>query len=350
MSEPIRIQHPSIEDDPEDQSAAVIRGVLANESLAHLRVDNYQRELLPSASRRDIRAGIQAGDRLPDIVLGMRGETFSLESNGDLLLHDPVYIIDGQQRCRTMMEMLSGETSVRMRLGAIVHVKTTVVVERSMFQKLNQFQKKVSPNILLRNLKEDHPALTALYGLTKNDKAFAMFGRVSWGQNMLRGELMSANMLLTIVLRLHAHLGAAQNTKLALLVPAADKTAAAIGLATWRENVKAFFTTIDECWGIRRIHIKSGAPYMRHGFVFVLASILSDHPDFWQGKRLVVPSELRNKLAKFHTDDPEIVRLAGASGAARNTLYIHLITWLNSGKRTKRLVSRNAVSSIDLAA
>jgi hypothetical protein len=56
---PIRILHPSIDD---YQSTVIIRGVIHNDSLNNLKTDFYQRELLPSTSRKNIRDAIEKGD------------------------------------------------------------------------------------------------------------------------------------------------------------------------------------------------------------------------------------------------------------------------------------------------
>lgn len=337
----IRILHPSIDD---YQNTVVIRGVLDNDSLSELRTDFYQRELLPSTSRKNIRAAIEAGSRLPDVVLGMRGDDFNMEKNC-LTISDPVFIIDGQQRIRTVMEMLGTETKKNPRLGTIIHVNTCIDFERDLFQKLNQFQVKVSPNILLRNTREDHPLIATLYGLTNSEKTFCLYDRVSWSQNMRRSDLISASTFLNVILTLHSHIGSGigRNHSLSVTIPNSDKLIDRIGLPASRNNIKTFFEAINSMWGISRISIKGGAPYMRRGFLEVFAKILSDHHDFWKGdreQRLEIPYPLKKKLSSVPFDDPEIHRLASATGAAKLTLYIHIVNHINSGKRTKRITSR----------
>jgi hypothetical protein len=335
---PIRILHPSIDD---YQSTVIIRGVIHNDSLNNLKTDFYQRELLPSTSRKNIRDAIEKGARLPDVVLGMRGDNFAMDKQV-LLLTDPVFIIDGQQRIRTVWELFcSSQKSIR--LGAMIHINTHPDWERDLFQKLNQYQVKVSSNILLRNTKEDHPLIATMYGLTKSDRQFVLYDRVCWQQNQTRTELLSATTLLYIIMRLQSHLAAGRGTGINNIVPQSDTLVKRIGLPAVRSNIKTFFELIDTCWGIRRIHIKGGAPYMRRTFLETLSQIFSDHTDFWKGEkeqRLEIPYTLRNKLSKFPINDPEILRLCSATGAARLTLYMHIVNHINSGKRTQRLTSR----------
>ena len=343
---PIRIINPSIDD---YENTVVIRGVVDNDSLQDLKIDFYQRELLPSKSRRQIANGLIAGDRLPDIVLGMRGDTFEMPSHTSLLLCAPVYIIDGRQRRDTILEY-SANLTKNPRLGAVIHLNTTPDWERQEFHKLNQFQSKVSPNILLRNNKEDHAAVATLYGLTTADKNFVMYGLVSWQQNMLKGQLITASTLLVVMLMLHGHLNGFPSTGLARTVPASDKLISRVGLPIFRENVKAFFSLLDECWGIKRVTFRGGAPWLRQTMMVVIARLLSNHQIFWKqpdDKRLVIPYLLKNKLSKFPMNDPEIVRLASTSGAGRLTLYLHLLNHMNSGKRTGKLVSRNPTVDFD---
>lgn len=337
----VRIIHPSIDN---WHDTVVVRGILDNETLVNLRTDFYQRELLPSASRKFIREALEKGDRLPDVVLGMRGDSFGMIGK-DVLLKDDVFIIDGQQRIKTILEMVP-KTKSPPRLGAVIHLNTSVGWERDLFQKLNQYQQKVSPNILLRNNKEDHPLVATLYGLTNSDRQFVLYDRACWSQNMRRNHLVTASTLLMTSMNLHSHLAPTLSQGIARQVPSSDRLVRVAGLPVLRANIKTFWNLIDECWGIRRIHIKGGAPYMATGFLYVLAKFLSDHPAFWAGNRLEVDYLLRRKLAKFPITDPEIVRLTAAAGAARVTLYIHLVNHLNSGKRTKRLVARDTVITL----
>lgn len=344
-SKDVRIIKPSIDD---FNDTVVVRGVIDNDSLQHLRVDHYQRELLPSRSRRNIRTAITNGERLPDITLGVRGDQFDVVGDA-LVLKDPVYIIDGQQRCGTILEMC-WEGLPAVRLGATVHLNTTVDWERELFHKLNLYQAKMSPNVLLRNIKEDHHALTMLYGLTRNDKKFVMHNRVSWQQNMAKGEVMSALSMLLSSLYLHSHICGHPHRSVSRLVPMSDSLIGKVGMMVYRDNVRTYYNLIDECWGIGRATLRGGAPYLRGAFQIVLARILSDHFDFWKQpdeKRLVIEPSLRRKLAKFPLNDPEIYRLTSATGAAIQTLYFHLITHLNSGKRTKHLRSRKATVTIE---
>lgn len=349
MPEQIRIINPSIDD---FQNTVVIRGILDLDTIKHLKTDYYQRELLPSSSRRNIISALESGERLPDIILGMRGEEFQLSDNPDLSLFlcSPTFIIDGQQRIKSILQYLADckQAPKPIRIGATIHLNTTPIFERELFQKLNQFQAKVSPNILLRNNKEDHPLIATFYGLTRSDKNFILFNRVCWQQNQTKTELMSAVTMSKIILALHAHISPGRHGGSRMILDHTDRLLSRIGLPIARANTKAFYELIDSCWGIARIHIKSGAPYMRLAFQEVLARCLSDHPIFWKDdKRLEVGYIWKKKLSSFPFQDPEIIRLCGSSGASRFTLYMHLLNHLNSGKRQNRLISRTPSITFD---
>lgn len=327
--------------DEQKDGNIILRGVIDQESLRHILVDAYQRGVM---NRGDIMEGYRSGAQLPDVELGMRGQDFDM-NRGTFVLRDPVYAIDGWQRISTALKFIDSVADGTVRLGAMVRFDTTEEYERKRFETLNGSSRaKVSANIMVRNRRGDSPAVLMLYGVTHTDKAFVMHDRVAWGQNMARGELISAFSLIKIVGRLHGHKIAGGNNKMELIIPALDRGVDVIGIQVMRENMKAFFDLIDECWGIRRIHYRDGATYMKGSFLTVLARFLSDHEEFWKQpdeRRLFVEASLRRKLSQFPVNDPQVVQLSGASGKAGEILYLLLRDHMNRGKTTKRLTSRS---------
>lgn len=326
----------------------ILRGVVAIESLHDLLIDDYQREELTQRQRESIETALTKGEPLPDLELGMRGENFREVKSGRVHLKDPTYIIDGYQRKQTVIRFLSGNPTANIRLGVKVYLNTTKKWERERFHVLNAKQAKVSPNVLLRNLREDSPGAVLLWGLTKNERQFVMYDRVQWTQNRLHGELITALTFGKTATMLHAHkIGISKG--LADVVRNLDKGIDIIGQQNIRENLRAFWGLIDECWGIRKVARHGSVSYLKGNFLDVLAKILSDHYDFWQDeceKKLFINVDLRRKLAKFNVDESEVVRLSGAGGKAREILYFLIRDHINSGKRTKRLKSRVADAAI----
>lgn len=330
----------------EDGGNLVLRGVILNDSLPDLLVDEtYQREELTEKQRSSILAALQAGEPLPDLELGMRGEKFTDKGNGVVELHDPVYIIDGQQRRHTTITYLKGNPDGHIRLGAKIFFKTTREWERDRFESLNSKRTRVSPGVLLRNRADTHRSMKMLLELTKTERVFVMYNRVSWRQTSTSGELISASTFLHAALFLHSHKTGVGSPGVAAQTEALDKIVEVFGIQNTRENLRTFWGLIDECWGIQKIHFRGKATYMKGTFLMVLARLLSDHHDFWETtsdeKKLFIHAPIRRKLAQFPVDDPEVVRLSGSGGKARDMLYALLRDHINKGKTTKKLRSRN---------
>lgn len=321
----------------------VLRGVIAPSSLHLLQTDEYQREALPLTALSSILGAFENGETLPDIELGMRGQCFKEGEPGVFTLLDSVYIIDGLQRRNGAVHFMNRTANGQVHLGATIHFGTNKEWERERFRILNTLRVKVSPNVILRNKRDQSHAVLMLYGLTHNEKGFVMQGRVSWSQRMMKGELISALTLAKIVGVLHGHKARAKRSTIDELVPALDRAVELIGVQNMRGNIRAFFDLIDECWGVRAIQYREGATYMRGAFLSELARLLSNHTDFWRKpdeKVLFVDAPLKRKLALFPVNDPEVMRLSGGAGKARELLYMLLLDHVNSGKRTKRLTSR----------
>ncbi|MGB3023447.1 MAG: hypothetical protein WBB39_01440 [Candidatus Saccharimonadales bacterium] len=315
----------------------ILRGVIDPDSFPLLKVDGYQREALPLTSLPELVAAFERGS-VPDIDLGMRGEGFT-ERNGCFYLKDSVYIVDGLQRVTAARAIMERQTGVQPHLGAVIHFNTTEAWERARFRILNQDRRKLSPNVLLRNLQHDNAAIRLLYGLTTN-KSFVLHGRVAWNQQMLREELITAATYVKVVGFLHAHYGGTQYSETNRLARGLLTLKNTIGEGVMRDNVRTFFELVDECWGIKRIAFKGGAIHMRYAFLTALARVLSQHTDFWKDDRLFIEASLRRKLAQFPTDDPTVINLSSANGTARNMLYMLMVEHINSGKRTRRLKPR----------
>jgi hypothetical protein len=334
-------------DETPDGKEIILRGVLDPNSLQHLQRADYQREILPLATIAKLMAAFENGNTVPDIDLGMRGQSYT-ESADCFTLADPVFIIDGLQRVTAGIEFM--QRGGIPHLGATIHFNTSEVWERERFRILNSERAKLSPNVLLRNLRHDIPAINALYVLTNsnNHKGFVLNGRVSWQQRMTREELMTALSLAKVAGVLHSHLGPGRSSKVDELARGIGKIQAAVGPATFRDNLVTFYDVIDSCWGIKRIAFKEGAVYMRLTFQSCLAMAFSRHTDFWKGNRLVVDSSLRRKIAQFPVTDPHVIQLASSSGKARDYLLLLLVNHINNGKRTRRLTQRDNCEPLEM--
>lgn len=342
MSESIKVYNAALD---EEDGEIILRGVLDPDVLHLLNVDEYQREVAPLATINKLVEGFKRGS-IPDIELGMRGQ-HCLERGGCFYLQDPVYIVDGLQRVSAAIHLLKMGGERKPRLGASVHFGTTEKWERERFNILNAERIRLSSNVLLRNLRHDYAVVKLLYQLT-SDRAFILHDRICWSQRMRRQDLVTAMTFFKTVGALHAHIGPGRSSRYDELARGLETIMGRTGRNIFRDNARTFFDIVDQCWGIRRIAFKEGAAYMRANFLDCLASAFSRHTDFWRENRLFVEAPLVRKIALFPVSDPQISNLASASGKARDLLYLLMVDHINSGKRTRRLKSRNDVEPIEV--
>lgn len=345
----IRVINGALDETPLRGGTIILRGVVHHESLQHLRVDDYQRERKPASRLKSIWSALKAGESLPDIELGMRGERFHTAKDGTIYLQDPVFIIDGLQRqtaALNFLEHLPGDV----RLGAVIHFSTNKAWERERFRVLNTTQGKVSGNVLLRNLRETNPAVLSLYGLCHNDADFPLRKRVCWSQNFNRTDLIGAVPLAKAAVDLHRHLmpRGVNNASASAVADWLGGLGREIGLQRMRANIAGFIGVIDEAWPIREIASSSPSPFLRSGFLTALSRVLSFHTDFWRDgdEELFIDTDLRRKIGRFPVFDPNIAHMtATGNTTAVSMLARHITDHINSGKRTKRLTSRMKIGA-----
>lgn len=317
----------------------ILRGVLDPASIPDILIPPYQREVMPASNLSALVEALKdPNSGVPDIYLGNRGGDY-LPRAGAFYLQSDTFVIDGLQRMTAARKV--HELGGVPHLGAMVFFNTTESWEKEMFRKLNCLRSRVSPNVILRNMKEDNKAIGTLFSLCQ-DSSFVMKDRIAWQQRVARGELITAMTYLVMAAMLHSHIKPGRNKSLQYLPGSLEKIMEVVGRNTFRDNIKTFFEVIDEAYGVRRIAFREAAVYMRTTFITCLAEIFAKYPEvFWdQNKRLVVDRSWRKKLSLFQLDDPNISKLASAGGGARDVLRVMLIQHLNSGKRTRRLIEK----------
>lgn len=346
----VKITSGALQESPLRGGSITLRGVIDAGSLKALRYDDYQREALPISSLRQLTTAVKLGNVLPDIEIGMRGEKVRGQSD-DYFLQDDCYVIDGQQRVNACINALAQWPGTPVFLGATVHFGTDKAWERERFRILNSQRVKVSPNVLLRNMREDHPGIMKVFELCEaSDAFFPLGGKVSWDQNMKRGKLLTAMNVLKITGNLHGHISPGFATSIDNLAPQLDVLGKRMTMSLMRDNIRTYFDVVDEVWGIRTVQYRQLSVHLAAGFLMMLARFFSNHLDFWQGvngHKLFVAAPHKSKLASFPLNDPAIAPLASSAGASRNILYHLLVKHMNSGKRTKRLVPRPDVDCGD---
>lgn len=326
------------------KETVIIRGVIDPSCFDHLKADVYQREI-GSATKIGRLAQALESETVPDIELGMRGVKIRETENGSTVyLQDPVYIIDGLQRISAGRYLMQTKPGTEPRIGCLVHLDTTFDWERERFRILNQERSKLSVNVLLRNACPDYQSINMLFKLCE-DRSFALGGRVCWTQAKLRENILTALLLTKAVAMLHSRFGPGRSAYYDELAAGLDKTAETVGINTLRDNTREFFEIIDRCFSIRRIVFSHGAPQIKGSFMIAFADVLTRFEDFWKGKKLFVGKDLERKIAGFPINDPEVCRLSGGNGKAKEMLMIMLIEHINSGKRTKRLTLSEGFAS-----
>jgi hypothetical protein len=313
----------------------VLRGIIDPDSFELLQVADYQREVLPTAKINELVKALEGGGRFPDVELGSRSSTY-VERDGNFYLPDDIFIIDGLQRITAGQRFMKTGPDRIAHIGCLIHFTTTEVWERERFRILNQERNKLSPSILIRNMRHELPAIETLFNLCE-DKQFVMQNKICWSQQMARVQLITARTFCETVSATHAHISAGRSTAANELALHVQRIMDKIGRNTLRDNVKLFFDIIDQCWGIRTIAYKEGATWMRSTFLQCLGEVFSMHQDFWRDNRLFVEADLVRKIKLFQTTDPYVKELSSARGQAVGLLRGLMIEHINSGKRTRRL-------------
>lgn len=331
------------------EESLALRGVIDPVSLKDILVPVYQREVLTAGKIEELKKALKTS-RVPDIDLGMRGSSARevIEDGKPVwILDDDTYVIDGLQR-KTAGEQLVGEGFMP-HIGATVHFDTNETWERKRFEALNIGQTGLSSNVMLRNLAETSIGAAVMLDITKNSK-FVLRDKITWSQNMRRGDMITAITFYKTVGRLHSHLGPGKSNDMrALARSGMTKIVERTHKGNFTHNVIAYFDLIEECFGIKNVAYRRSATHLKVTFLVALAGVISDHEDFWEGSRISVAADLRRKLAKFPLGDPTIRDLASSSGMAVKNLEIIIADFLDSGKRTRHLRRRATAEIFDIS-
>jgi hypothetical protein len=325
----------------EQDGDIILRGRLDPTTLDALQVDAYQREVLPASTINEIVEGFKQGS-VPDIDLSMRGSRFT--DKGEVyLLQDPVFIVDGLQRVTAakLLRQRGGDP----RLGAVVHFDKTRDWEEQRFRTLNMKRTRLSPNVLIRNLRSEYTVIASLHSLAHDDHDFPLRGRICWQQRNQRVDLITAMILCKVAGHQHAHLGPGRSSNMIEMVRGLEQIHHRVGRNQFRDNVRSFYEVVDEAFGLKTIAFNEGVVHLRYTFLSTLADVFSRHPVFWREKKFFVEKDLLQKLATFPVHDPTIKQLAGAGGKARDMLRSLMIDHLNHGKRSRRLVAREEIKT-----
>ena len=342
---PILLETHALADTELRGGTMVAQGFIAPESLSRIGYDIYQRDLGSLAARRKLTSALRRGAPFPPIELGMRGAR-TRDTKDGLLLLDPVFAIDGRQRIGTALDFISANPNARPNIGCTVHFNTDEKWERERFNDLNLGQRAVSPSKLLANY-TSHPAIGALYGLSQS-RDFVLSKRVCWEQNMRRTELLTARVLVMTAGILHGHKVPSRKYSIQEgMLPGMERVVKVFGAQKLKDNVREFFSVIDDAWGCGPdVLCRNGLAQVRGSFLMTVARILSDHFEFWQQNDtvLVVDESYRKRFKNFKLQGG-IIQLVEGTIKSRSVLRGLIIEELNKGKRQKLTPRHDAVTT-----
>lgn len=334
----------------EDDRGITVTGYVSPESFDLLNVDAYQREELSPTKISDLMEAHRQS-RVPTVELGMRGDEDGVDMRGTTYyLTDPTYIVDGLQRITAAKRLLEVEPDSNPRIQAVIHLNTNFDWERRRFEVLNVNQTRVNGNVLLHNQRfsNDNEVVELLYKLSQS-KTFVLGDKIAWGQSMRRTELISALTFVRTIGILHGHIGPGRAKNSLELAKGLQKIMDRTGKMTLRKNVVTFFDMVNVCFGVETVAYRSSAVQLKSGFLFALASMLSDHTNFWMSSQLTIDKPALNKLRSFSINDPSTVLLAGASGGqSSEVLADRLAKHVAKGRRTNTLERRAYADSMDI--
>jgi hypothetical protein len=312
-----------------EDGTIILRGVVDAGSIKDLRIDEYQREYLEMYQIREKMNALAVG-ACPDIDLGMRGGNYT-DKNGTFELSDPVYVIDGQQRCGWAKEMM--EKGEDPHLGATIHFNTTREWEEARFYDLNQARLRVSSNVLMRNKARTNQGLKILLEVSL-DPAFVLRNRICWNQKKNAEQLLTAATYIKVVARLHAGVAPGMINQLHHLGLALERFAGA-NRAALRNNTLTYFKTIHESWGLD-VSKKTHSPQTSNSFLMALSRVLAEDGNCWKNNMFVPSDKMRKRLKVFNPFDPHVRQLCFGHGQASKVLYQYMIEQIYSTKKMKR--------------
>lgn len=296
MASEIRIYNAAIEHDDAEFDLDVLRGTIDQNFLRLLKQDWYQRsEGFSEKEIRELAEHYFRHQKVPDIIVGMRGHRVRREGENVFWLLDPCYVIDGVQRSLAARVAIQSRPDLQLRIGVKAFFDTDDKIENDLFCEINGTQQRVSASVLVRNKYKLSRASKQLYDVTMNSD-FALKDRIGWDQKLSAGQCMRGFALGSIAGALHIHKGSVANGSAYAVLDALDEVVLKIGEETFATNIIKFFDIVDTCWGIR--HDKE-PKCLNKTFLCVLARLFSGYDLFWDAEELRLPEKYFKRLSSF---------------------------------------------------
>lgn len=280
----------------------VIVGILT--SPENLEVDSYQREPLGSQVDKCLKA-FEEGVALPTIDLGLRGdkvERIPYQGYSEFIIDvdkNAPFIIDGQQRMLAFRRAIE-EGLPNCKIQVTLHLNTDYDFERKRFIQLNFSRTQASGNLYLKNIRQDVPAIQALWAASEYTK-FPLYHSVCWVQQKRDDHVITACYFAYTMVRLMGELVNAKPISTAKkMTIILDEVYRSIGKSAFKKNIYTFFEFMNDVWSISDTSHPAGYTPVAQNFPWVLAWVLSKYSHFWNDQNeLVLPKKMVSHMKKF---------------------------------------------------
>ncbi len=317
---------------PERSNATIsVTGEVEWDSLEKIWIPSYQREEIPKQIEKIFMAAQQLEPIAP-IELAVRTKGWEIDAKSRIMMiGDPVYIIDGQQRKCGMQRIFREGMNDRVpRLRATIFLETTEEWESDRFNVVNFDNIKVSPSVYMKNQSLRMPSIAMLYCLTQT-REHALFGKVQWSQVKQRQNIFTSLIYGSAVACMLA--GREIRSTKNELPKKLEELRLQYGDENFKQNARIMFDIYNEIWNIDSFTVADKVIQVKGNFVRAFGMFLGMHKEFWReagpSKVLQIENRIIDKLKRFPIDDRmiqatfESTKLAVQEGARLFTSFVN---------------------------
>lgn len=318
------------------------QGTLDPRTYDGVEIGPYQREVLDNKVK-EIVEELEKGALLPPIMLVTRGNNIHYDHRSMIaIVREIIRDVDGQQRLTACKEYFR-KTGKNPQLSFLLETNVSEERETEIFLSLNTTGTRLKAGKIIKekfNLLNHSKALVAL----TETRSFPLFDRVCWGQLRSTKQVLTGAVFVKVCAALHSRYGFARTNKADDLAEAVEKMMVDVTPGIFLTNVKVFFQLVERVWGFVKKDeyghtMKRGVPQITGGFLITLATVFSEHEQFWEGRSFKVPSDLESKLAQYiNTQSAEMIHMVKARGSSPvDALYERFVSAMDYRRSTNKL-------------
>lgn len=308
-----------------------VTGEVEWESLDRIQIPSYQREEIPKQIEK-VFVSAQKLEPIPPIELCVRTKNWDIDARSRIMLiEDPVYIIDGQQRkCAMQKVFREGMNDIVPRLRATVFLGSNETWESDRFNVLNFDPIKVSPSVFMKNQSLRMPSIAMLYCLTQT-REHCLFNKVQWSQAKQRQNIFTSLIYGSAVACMLAgrEIKSTKND----LPRKLEELRLQYGDDNFKQNARIMFEIYNEIWKIDSFTYADKVIQVKGNFVRAFGMFLGMHNEFWRengnSRVLMVENRIIEKLKRFPIEERmtqavfESTKLAVQEGARLFTSFVN---------------------------